>query len=182
MADAPLTGVSEYAFCQAELDRDYYRELAESQAERLRGAEVKLRQLKALLREAAPTATVEEESRAERTLRQLPVWAIENDSRICILPRAFAGAKRSQYQSDEDIFRVLDFLAGPYRDNRLNVIDDATFQNAVEALQSDGIRLARSVEPTVAGAKGEAYFVRHGSRRRFLDWHITKGGGRDDRY
>jgi hypothetical protein len=167
---------------QAELDRDYYRELADSQAGQLKAAEVKLRHLKALLQNIASPETVEEERRAERTLKALPVWAVENESRIVILPRAFAGARRSQYQSDEDIFRVLDFLAGPYRDQRLNTIDTDAYQAALQTLQSDGFRLARAVDPSVAGEQGEAYFVRFGERRRFLEWHLLKGGGRDERY
>ena len=174
--------VDNEAFRQVELDRDYYLELAESRGEQLRAVEIKLAHLKESFRSVATEEQLAEEQRAERTLKELPVWALENESRIVLLPRALAGARRSQYQSDDDIYRALEFLAGPYRDQRINVIDTEAFQTALQSLQTDGFQLARSVDPSVAGEQGEAYFVRYGARRRFLDWHLIKGGGRDERY
>jgi hypothetical protein len=167
---------------QLSLDRDYYQELCESQGAQLRAVEVKLAQLKAAFRRSATEEQIEAAREEELSLKELPVWAVENETRILLLPRAFSGARRSQYQTDGDIYRALEFLAGPYRDQRLNLMDMTAYQAALQAMQTDGFQLARSVDPAVAGAQGDDYFVRYGTRRRFLDWHIVKGGGRDERY
>ena len=167
---------------QLSLDRDYYQELSESQGAQLRAVEVKLAQLKAAFRRSATEEQIEAAREEELSLKELPVWSVENEARIVMLPRALAGARRSQYQTDADIYRALEFLAGPYRDQRLNLIDMSAYQEALQAMQTEGFQLARSVDPAVAGAQGDDYFVRYGARRRFLDWHLVKGGGRDERY
>jgi len=54
---------------------------------------------------------------------------------------------------------------------------DFVAQLAAEELQLEG-----SVAPSVAGEQGDAYFVSWKGRRRFMDLHLRKGGGRDERY
>lgn len=179
---APGVAANEEELRQLSLDRDYFQELSESQAEQLRAVEVKLAQLKAAFRHSATEEQIEAAREEALSLKELPVWAVENEARIVLLPRALAGARRSQYQTDADIYRSLEFLAGPYRDQRLNTLDMSAYQDALQAMQTEGYQLARSVDPSVAGTQGEDYFVRYGARRRFLDWHIVKGGGRDERY
>lgn len=112
-------------------------------------------------------------------LDALPLWAVENAERIVILPRALAGAKKSQYQSPETIMRALELLAGPYRQHRLGEISLAAFN---DQMGKEGVQLAGSIGPTLAGEYGSQYYVSWGGRRRFLDMHLAKGGGREPRY
>ncbi|MBC8738563.1 hypothetical protein F6X40_17535 [Paraburkholderia sp. UCT31] len=112
-------------------------------------------------------------------LEELPAWAVENTERIVILPRALNGAKKSQYQSPATIMASLEILAGPYRDHRLGRTSKAEFE---AALAAEGLQLAGSVAPAIAGEQGDAYFVNWGGRRRFLEFHLLKGGGREPRY
>jgi hypothetical protein len=51
-----------------------------------------------------------------------------------------------------------------------------------KALAETGCGLRGSAGMSVAGAEGDSYFVNWSGRRRFLDLHITRGGGRDQRY
>jgi hypothetical protein len=112
-------------------------------------------------------------------LESLPAWAADNAERIVILPRALNGAKKSQYQSPETIMKALEILAGPYREHRLGNIGLPQFE---AALAAEGIQLQGSVGQSIAGSHGEQYFVQWGKRRRFLDLHLLKGGGREPRY
>lgn len=112
-------------------------------------------------------------------LDALPVWVADNAEHIVILPRALNGAKKSQYQSPGTIMRALEILAGPYRRHRLGEIPLADFE---AALAEEGIQLQGSVGASIAGEQGEQYFVQWGKRRRFLDLHLLKGGGREPRY
>ena len=113
------------------------------------------------------------------TLDELPEWAADNEHRIHLLPRAYAGAKRSVYKDESVIFDALEFLAGPYRQMRTGEIDVRAFERALAAC---GLRLAGSVGATVAGEQGAAYFVSWHGKRTFMDLHLSKGGGFDRRY
>lgn len=136
--------------------------------------------LDALLRPLHDTESSSSEDADGNTLLDtLPLWAADNAERIVILPRALNGAKKSQYQSPATIMRALEILAGPYRRHRMGEIGLADFE---AALAEEGIQLAGSVGPSKAGEQGDQYFVQWGKRRRFLDLHLLKGGGREPRY
>jgi hypothetical protein len=96
-----------------------------------------------------------------------------------ILPRALQGAKKSHYETPETVYTALELLAGPYRDMRMGAMSHAQF---IEALGASEMQLEGSVAPSVAGEQGDAYFVSWHGRRRFLELHLRKGGGRDERY
>jgi hypothetical protein len=112
-------------------------------------------------------------------LDALPVWAADNAERIVVLPRALSGAKKSQYQSPSTIMKALEILAGPYRQHRTGEISLADFESALTA---EGLQLAGSVGASIAGTAGDQYFVQWGKRKRFMDMHLLKGGGREPRY
>lgn len=168
----------------AERERDYYQELCEDQADELRRLRAKLRETSqlGLRRVAAPiddTLATSQDLSEQDDLTQLPEWAQKNEERIVVTARALNGAKKSLYLRPALIFRALEYLAGPYRDYRLNRIERAAVD---EALTKSGLRMSGSAGPSVAGAEGEAYFVQFDGRRRFLEHHLLKGGGRDERY
>jgi hypothetical protein len=161
---------------------DYYRQLAEDQAE-------ELRQLKARLRDSWRPSEQESESDEEEgdvdsaepvsDLSGLQEWAMRNSDRITVLPRALNGAKKSLYENPAAVYSALELLAGPYRQQRLGLLDKAAYE---EALAKSGMQFAGSVGPSVAGEHGNAYFVNWNGRKRFLEFHLLKGGGRDERY
>jgi hypothetical protein len=121
----------------------------------------------------------ERASEDDEILDALPVWAADNAERIVVLPRALSGAKKSQYQSPGTIMKALEILAGPYRQHRTGEISLADFESALTA---EGIQLAGSVGASIAGTAGDQYFVQWGKRKRFMDMHLLKGGGREPRY
>ena len=106
-------------------------------------------------------------------------WAKDNEKDIVVLPRALQGAKKSIYFRPELVCKGLEALAGPYRSMRTN---KATAEDFQKALDEHGFKLEGSVSPSIAGSLGETYFVKWQGRREFLDLHLIKGGGRDERY
>lgn len=112
-------------------------------------------------------------------LTQLPQWAADNKDRIEILPRALSGAKKSNYLRPDLICKALMILAGPYREHRAGRLSAEALSNL---MMVDGFRIEGSVGPSVAGEYGDAYFVKWQGRRCFMDQHLLKGGGRDERY
>lgn len=113
------------------------------------------------------------------SMAELPAWSAENEDRIALLPRALNAAKKSLYETPADLFAGLEFLAGSYRLGRLGKLDKSEVDTA---LASTGWRMAGSASSSVAGAQGDAYFVPWRGRKRFLEMHLLKGGGRDERY
>lgn len=113
------------------------------------------------------------------SLSDLPQWAHAHQDEIIVHPRALNAAKKSEYLYPEHLFSALDFLATEYRSFRHGELSRADLESA---LVRRGLRLSGSTVPSVAGEKGESYFVSWNGRRRFLESHILKGGGRDPRY
>lgn len=159
----------------------YLKQLLSDQSDELRSARAQARdsdeRFKALCASLGP-AEVEQGALADTPLT-LTQWSIEHEETVVVLPRARNGAKKSIYHQPELMIDALNLLAGPYRDMRLGKLSAAELN--VE-LERTGLRLAGSVAPSVAGEQGEEYFVRWGGRRRFMDLHLAKGGGRDERY
>lgn len=112
-------------------------------------------------------------------LPEVPGWAQEHADRVVILPRAMAGAKKSQYETPEAVMSALEFLAGPYRAHKRGELALTDFS---EVLKVQPFQLTNSVGASVAGEQGEQYYVRWAGRRVFMDQHILKGGGREPRY
>jgi hypothetical protein len=147
-----------------------------------------LRRTKAALRQArlgafspllASSSVEPEVDQAPVDLSELPEWCADHEDEIVVLPRALNGAKKSQYEDPAMIYTALDILAGPYRQHRMGQMTRAQFD---EILLPTGLRFAASVGTSIAGEQGDAYFVNWGGRRRFLESHLLKGGGREERY
>ncbi len=171
-------------------ERDYFKALADDQ-------ELELKQLREELEEArqqwsqlSRSAVPEEAGEdAEPTtvpptdgivdLSGLPQWVEERAEQIVVLPRALFGAKKSIYQSPALVYAGLEFLAGPYRLYRMGKSDRKQME---QALAQSTLRIAGSIGPSGAGEQGQDYFVTWGGRKRFLEFHLLKGGGRDERY
>lgn len=177
---------SSAAATQALLDQqhelEYRRQLNDDLASELRQVNGKLRDVlavRALTPQFEDTPSDIATAEAPRDLSELRGWALANESRIVILPRAFQGAKKSRYDTPETVYVALELLAGPYRDMRLGQMEHVQFQ---EALAASELQLEGSVAANVAGEQGDAYFVSWRGRRRFLELHLRKGGGRDERY
>lgn len=172
------------AIADLNYELSYYRQLASETSEELRTTQAKVRDL--LARPAGSGSSLDEVDEEEpeavepiTDLSGLPEWALKNTDRITILSRALNGAKKSLYENPAAVFAALELLAGPYRDYRMAKLDKVSL-NA--AFATAGVQFAGSVGANVAGSQGEAYFVSWSGRRRFLEFHLGKGGGRDERY
>lgn len=169
------------ALSELQLELAYFRQLSDGQVE-------ENRQLRARLREIAERPVFQPviENDTEAAVAEPPsdlsgiaVWSAQHSDRITVMSRALYGAKKSIYQDPPAVYAALELLAGPYRDHRMGIIDKDAFNAAMAAA---GLQLAGSVGASVAGEQGDAYFVHWRGRKRFLDMHLLKGGGRDERY
>lgn len=106
-------------------------------------------------------------------------WSSKNSDRIIILPRALNEAKKSDYVNPEHVHLGLEFLAGAYREGRIGNLSLAEVE---ESLAASGTKLAGSVGASIAGYFGDSYYVSWSGRRRFMDLHLTRGGGRATRF
>lgn len=173
---------TESAIADLTVELNYYRQLANETAEELRLAQSKVRDL---LARPVGQSTMDDVDEAPAQvepitdLSGLPEWALKNSDRITVLSRALNGAKKSIYENPSAVYAALELLAGPYRDYRMAKLDKAALN---EAYASAGVQFAGSVGANVAGSHGEDYFVTWAGRRRFLEFHLSKGGGRDERF
>lgn len=158
---------------------EYLKALLREQGDELRRARAALRDDGSPEPVRAADGQDTETTALPTDLRDLVDWSVENEANIVVLPRARSGAKKSLYRDPGLIFVALALLAGPYRDHRLGLISRSEFE---AKMLPTGLRLEFSVAPSVAGEQGDAYFVAWAGRRRFLDSHLLKGGGRDERY
>lgn len=135
--------------------------------------------LRELLEQADSESAQRDDASPWTSYAQLPLWTAQHAHRVVVLPRALGACKKALYEEPAAVFKALAVLAGPYWEHRTGKLGLAEFEQAV---QSAGFRLSGSTVPSIAGEQGEAYFVPWRGRRRFLEWHLAKGGGRDERY
>ncbi len=171
---------------EAEVERDYYRQLSDTLDEEVRQLQAKLRAggwEGAWKARSQAAAAGESSDLTNPSLpsewEALPDWISAHEGRIAVMPRALNACKKALYEKPRHLFAGLHFLATAYRDNRLGKLSTADME---QALYHAGLRLAGSVAPSIAGEQGDAYFVPWQGRRRFLDLHLLRGGGRDERY
>jgi len=160
-------------------ERDYLAAQLANANEALRHSRFENRSLKAQL------GTTEEplldESKAyPDSLDKLGDWVKQYSSRMLVAERAIRGAKKSQYRDPEVVFQCLEHLATSYWEMKTGKISVAAHEAALTTLS--GVSLRGSAGVSVAGEQGEAYFISHKGRRLFLDLHLAKGGGFDQRY
>jgi len=110
-------------------------------------------------------------------------WVKEHlAGRLILHPRAERAATKAVYTEVGMVYRALLILANEYRDSRMGVGTDEAFR---QALAKCGMDCSGSIDVTRAGEEGEAYFVRYpigSSQKVFLQYHITRGKQREDRY
>jgi hypothetical protein len=155
----------------------YLQSLLMEQREELRELREALWQTRQVL--FSGSGASEPQTIPETSSTALADWCIERERDIVVLPRARNAVKKSQYEDPSLIIKALEILAGPYRLMRQGLLSKGEFE---EHLFATGLRMAGSVAPNIAGSHGDQYFVRWSGRKRFLEQHLLKGGGRDERY
>lgn len=159
---------------------DYLQQLLREQGEELRQVKAKLRDARISVQSAGVGLAVAIPKEFDDwRLEDLGEWCAQNEDHIVVLPRARNGAKKSKYEDPGLIFTALKLLAGPYRELRRGNLTSAEFE---ELMLPTGLRFSGSVAPHIAGEQGDAYFVSWARQKRFLDLHLLKGGGRDERF
>lgn len=167
---------------EALLESQHNRDLANDLAEEVHRLNARLNSLLKGVPRGAGVEQATEPARnwsQETSLEDLATWAKLNAAKVEVLPRARTGAKKSRYEEPGYVYRALEFLAGPYHAYRSGTLDKTGMEAALAAC---GCQLAGSVSPSIAGEQGDAYFVRWGGRRRFMDLHLLRGGGREERF
>lgn len=174
--NAPSTNVGEQL---SELRQEvaYLEGVSEAQSETIRALNARIRDLRAAFSAISTQAEAPLCESRHWKIEELVEWAALHENEIVVLPRAYSGAKRSLYRDDAVIFEALEILAGPYRRMKQGILPPSELERILDESQ---LRLSPSVAPTVAGSKGDAYFVKWRGQRRFLELHIAKGSGFDE--
>lgn len=100
---------------------------------------------------------------------------------VDVLSRAINAAKRSNYSDPSLVYKALLLLANEYRSMRITGSSEAkeAFERQRKAL---GITMTRAGGETTFTKFSSDYQVLWGGRKRTLEWHLEKGGGRDEQY
>lgn len=173
-----------------ETERDVALELGENAERALERVEADNRRIRAqldVLRDAfeqktgsSPDVSVSMPIR----LSEVSDWVEEHlAGRLVLHPRALRGLKDGHYADVELLGRALLVLANEYRDRERGIpgAHDA-FDAACKSLE---LRYGRSIARERAGEEGETYFVRfpvNAEQPSFLEWHLRKGSGKDQRF
>lgn len=113
----------------------------------------------------------------------VPRWASEALAGHLVLhPRAQRALKNARYENLDLVLDCLELLAGPFRDMMTGV---AGARERYEARREElGVEVSGSITRGRAGEEGDAYFVvwpLESQRRVFLEQHVKKGTGFDER-
>ena len=157
----------------------YLQMLLLEQSEELRQSRSAARHFRSFADRVVGAAPEKSSTPIQDDLSDIPDWCARHEGEIIVLPRARNGIKKSIYEDPAMILTGLGLLAGPYRQHRMGNLSKPEFE---ELLLASGLRLQGSVGASIAGEQGDSYFVNWAGRRRFLDMHLLKGGGRDERY
>jgi hypothetical protein len=158
-------------------DNTYLKLLLSEQSDQVRQLQSQLREARQARSSDGVAADVAPE--ATWDISGLADWCAQHEDQIVVLPRARNGAKKSKYENPQLMCDALEVLAGPYREFRQGRMTREGFENAIAPY---GLHLEGSVAPSVAGEQGDTYFVQWEGRRKFLDYHLLKGSGRDERF
>ncbi len=136
--------------------------------------------LEARLREAA---AAEPDAPRPEAWDDVPQWVAETlAGRLTLHPRAQRGIKDARYENLELALDCLELLAGEYRD-MMRGVEGA--RERYEARRDElGVEVSGSISRGRAGEEGDEYFVTwplEGNRRVFLESHVKKGRGFDER-
>jgi len=120
-------------------------------------------------------------------LSEIAAWAqTVLAGRLTLHPRALRTLKKGTYGDPGTVAKALELLAYEYRSMRIadpNESESArkAFHNKLTQLQ---FNLARSISKTEVGDFESEYYVEYviGQKpRQLLEWHLSKGTGRDER-
>lgn len=122
--------------------------------------------------------------RVPESYQELDEWVRTNlPGRLDLHPRARRGLRDAQYADVGLVTRALLLLAQEYREMKLG--ERGALEAFKEGCKQLGVTFGKSIIPQRAGEEGEAYFVRLGAAenapRRFLEFHLRKGSGKDPR-
>lgn len=170
-----------------DIGNEYGKERDELKArvEDLEGQIFGLKQTISSLRRAKTAGTSAEAPDIPDTFDDLEAWCDKYLSGcVHVLPRAINAAKRSNYSEPALVYKALMLLANEYRNMRITGTTEAkeAFERQREAL---GIKpISRSGGETTFTKFSSDYEVSWGNKgeKRTLEWHLEKGGGRDERY
>lgn len=170
-----------------DIGNEYGRERDELKArvEDLEGQVFGLKQTISSLRRAKASGGVADAPDIPDAFDDLETWCDKYLSGcVHVLPRAINAAKRSNYSEPALIYKSLLLLANEYRNMRITGTAEAkeAFERQREAL---GIKpISRSGGETTFTKFSSDYEVPWGNKgeKRTLEWHLEKGGGRDERY
>lgn len=114
-------------------------------------------------------------------LKALKHWAEEYLSgRVFLLPRAYNQAKDSEYESPDDIYHALLWLAHYYWPAKTSCDEkDELREKSRHRLAELGMEYAGSIDPRNAGSE---YYASYAGNRHFMNMAIKKGNSREPRY
>lgn len=167
------------AYCDSELEK--YRQELENHKRRAFGVTQENDRLRALISAAGRDA--DSEIVIPDELDDLQDWVQRYLSgRLALHPRAVRAAKKSPYEDVPLVYKSLLLLGNAYREMRLNRLQKEDFDAKLAGL---GLECERSITRERAGEQGDTYFVEYpvgSGRRPLLEYHLGKGGTKDDRY
>lgn len=181
LASVAAGGIPTIAYRDAEAmaglaaDVRHLREITARQAQQVRKAQLALAARVDVPEPLVPPPAQQREWR----LDDLAEWADLHADAVTILPRAIAEAKKSVFENHVLVFEALDMLANLYRLVKRSEAPREDLKARADAL---GLFMGGSVDPGIARAYRDAYFVMYGGRRRWLDQHVGRGTSRDPRY
>jgi hypothetical protein len=118
------------------------------------------------------------------TYEALPEWLRENFSgRLALHSRAERGLADAVYEDAALVGQALVLLATEYR--RMQLGEPGANEAFLTGCRELGLDFGRSISRERAGEQGETYFLRFprdSPERRFLEFHLRKGTGRDARH
>ena len=114
-------------------------------------------------------------------LDELKDWSDANVAgSVIVTNRALRGAKESEYEDPELVYRTLLLLRDYYVPMREDGGEDRAKLYA-EALRRLGLEESPSITAARLGEQGDEYLVAHNGRKRELDRHFKKGASRESR-
>lgn len=115
-----------------------------------------------------------------RALSEIPAWVERQMAgRLVLHRRAIRGLKDAAFADAELIARVLQLLAGPFRDARIKggLERKSAFEDGLRAMH---LEMSRSLSNGREGEAGDAYFVDYNGQRHKLALHIKNNANTRD--
>lgn len=101
--------------------------------------------------------------------------------RLMLHARAKRSLKSACYSDIQLVYNVLKLLATDYYEYRTGVEDLCTWTAAYKAIDPS-LEAGHAISDVSAGMQGDEYYVHYEGRKQKLEYHITKGTSKDQRY